>query len=79
MGLYFGDCRETRVGYIPDNICGFGLKIKESRQEFNIMSRTNKQPKKDNIEYKVEKQGMNKEPYIPVLNSIERKIENYRQ
>ena len=74
MGFNYGGIGDFKSGYF----CGFLPNADELRHEFNIRSRTNKQSKKENIEDKVEEQGIIKEPHIPILHSIEIKIQNYR-
>jgi len=70
MGLYLG--RFRKIGY--DNHFG---RIGPEFYESKIMSSTNKHPKKENIENKVEKQGIDKEPDISTMLSTEGGTQNY--
>ena len=74
MGFNYIRIGDYKSGYF----CGIFPNAGESRKEFNIRSRTNKHPKKENIEDKVREQGIIKEPHIHALHSIEGKIQGYR-
>jgi len=71
MGLDFG--RFRKIGY--NNLFG---KIGPEFYESKIIPNTNKPLKNESIEDKVKKQKIIKEPHIPVLHSIERKMQDYR-
>jgi len=64
--------------YKPDYFCGILPEINRSRREFNIRSSTNKQPKKDNIESKLKKEGTGKGIHIITRPSREGNMQGYR-